>query len=137
MLIAPLLTRVPKPAVAILLLAMIAGCVRESRTWSDSEHLYSRALELSPTNQRARDGLARAYARQGRYGEAINILEPLVKETQPSARRLQQSFMTLAYSHEHLGHNEQAIAYYKAADSLYPRPDIEQHIRELQAVPAR
>ncbi|MGD0417595.1 MAG: tetratricopeptide repeat protein [Terriglobales bacterium] len=136
MLIAPLLKLVPKPAVAILMLAMIAGCIRESKTWSDSEHLYGRALELSPTDQRARDGLARAYAKQGRYGEAINILEPLVKEPQPSARRLQQSFMTLAYSHEQMGHSEQALAYYTAADNLYPRPDIEQHIRALQAAPA-
>jgi len=132
MLLAPLLTRVPKPAFAALLVVMAVGCVRESRTWSDHEHLFSRALELSPTDLRARDGLARAYARQGRYPEAIRILEPLVQEAQPSARRLQQSLMTLAYSHEHLGHMREAYAYYSAADELYPNADIERHLEELR-----
>jgi len=133
MLAAPLLERVPHKAIAVLILAMMAGCVRETRTWSDSEHLYARALQLSPTDQRARDGLARAYAKQGRYEQAIQILEPLVREPQPSARRLQQSLMTLAYSHEHLGHIHKAFEYYSDANRLYPRPDLEHHISELEA----
>lgn len=136
MLAALVLERVPKPAVAVLMLLLIAGCVRESRTWSDNEHLYARALELSPTDQRSRDALARAYGRKGRYAEAIQILEPLVREAQPSARRLQQSFMTLAYSHEALGHTAKALEYYEDADRLYPRPDIEQHVAELRAAGA-
>jgi protein O-mannosyl-transferase len=133
MLLAPLLTRVPKPAVAALLLVMAAGCVRESRTWSDHEHLFRRALELSPTDQRARDGLARAYARQGRFSDAITILEPLVQEAQPSARRMQQSLMTLGFSHEHLGHLPEAFGYYSAANNLYPSLEIQQHLAELRA----
>jgi tetratricopeptide (TPR) repeat protein len=133
MLLAPLFLRVPKPAVAALLLLMAIGCGRESRVWSDHEHLFRRALELSPTDLRARDGLARAYARKGNYSEAIVILEPLVQEAQPSARRLQQSLMTLAYSHERLGHLQQAFQYYSAADQLYPNPEIERHLAELKS----
>jgi len=132
MLLAPLLERAPKPALAALLIVMAVGSIRESKTWRDSEHLYSRALELSPTDQRARDGLARAYARQGQYMKAIAILEPLVQEAQPSARRLQQSLMTLAYSHEHQGHLEQALRYYTAANDLYPNPEIQQHLADLR-----
>ena len=85
MLAALLIERIPKPAIAILLLVMIAGCVRETRTWSDSEHLYGRALQFSPTNQTARQCLGRAYAREGRFQDAMQILEPLVQEAQPSA----------------------------------------------------
>lgn len=133
MLLALALEKVPKKAVAVLLLLMMVGCVRETRTWSDGVHLYGRALELSPGDQRSRDGLARAYARKGRYGEAIEILEPLVREAQPSARRLQQSLMTLAYSHEGLGHKDKALEYYSEANRLYPRADLERHISELKA----
>jgi tetratricopeptide (TPR) repeat protein len=127
-----LIERIPKPAIALLLIAMIVGCLYEDNTWSDSEHFYSRGLELSPTNQSARDGLGRAYARDGKYQQAVEILEPLVGEAQPSARRLQQSLMTLAYSYEHLGNLQAAINYYSQADGLYPRADIEAHVIELQ-----
>ncbi len=132
MLVSLLVKRIPKPAIALLLVVMIVGCIFEDNTWSDSEHFYSRALELSPTNQSARDGLGRAYARDGKYQQAVEILEPLVSEPQPSARRLQQSLMTLAYSYEHLGNLQAAINFYSQADSLYPRSDIEQHVIELQ-----
>jgi len=132
MLAALLVGRMPKPAIAVLLLAMIAGCIHEERTWSDNEHMYAKGLELSPTNQTARDGLGRAYARDGNYQRAIEILEPLVHEPQPSARRLQQTLMTLAFSYEHIGNYAAAYDYYSQADNLYPRADIEQYLVELQ-----
>ena len=132
MLAALLIERIPKPAIALLLVTMIIGCVFEDNTWSDSEHFYSRALELSPINQMAGDGLGRAYARDGKYQPSVEILAPLVAESQPSARRLQQTLMTLAYSDEHLGNLQAAINYYSQADNLYPRAEIEKHVIDLE-----
>ncbi len=54
----------------------------EQENYHDAEIYYRRALEENPNNPKALYNLANSLYRQGRFGEAINILDALV-HTQP------------------------------------------------------
>jgi hypothetical protein len=133
MLAALLLERLPKPAIALLLTVMIAGCVEETMTYSDGEHFYVRGLQAAPHNPEVREGLGRIYANQGKFQQAVEVLEPVLQAKNTPASLLEPSLITLAYSHERLGQIQAAVAYYSAADNVSPSADIERHIAYLQA----
>lgn len=133
MLAALLLEHLPRPAIALLLLVMIAGCVEETMTYSDGEHFYARGLQAAPHNPEVREGLGRIYANQGKFQQAVEVLEPVLQSENTPAALLQPSLITLAYSHEHMGHIQAALAYYSAADKVSPSAEIERHIAYLQA----
>lgn len=133
MLAALLLEYLPKPATALLLTLMIAGCVEETMTYSDGEHFYARGLQAAPHNPEVREGLGRIYANQGKFQQAVEVLEPVLQAANPPAALLEPSLITLAYSHEHMGHIQAAVTYYSAADNMSPSADIERHIAYLRA----
>ncbi len=133
MLAALLLEHLPRPAIALLLMLMIAGCVEETRTYSDGEHFYARGLQAAPHNPEVREGLGRIYANQGKFQQAVEVLEPVLQAANTPAALLEPSLITLAYSHEHMGHIRAAVAYYSAADNVSPSADIERHIAYLQS----
>ncbi len=133
MLAALLLEHLPKPALALLLTLMIAGCVEETRTYSDGEHFYARGLRAAPHNPEVREGLGRIYANEGKFQQAVEVLEPVLKAANTPPALLEPSLITLAYSHEHLGHIQAAVAYYAAANNVSPDAEIERHIAYLQS----
>lgn len=133
MLVVLLLQHLPKLAIALLLMIMIACCFEETMTYSDGEHFYARGMKAAPHNPEIREGLGRIYANHGKFQKAIEVLEPVVQAKNTPAALLDSSLITLAYSHEHLGHIPEAVAYYAAADNVSPSADIERHIEYLQA----
>jgi tetratricopeptide (TPR) repeat protein len=133
MLAAVLLQHLPRPAMALLFMVMIAGCVEETLTYIDGEHFYARGLQAAPHNSEVREGLGRVYANQGKFQQAVEVLEPVLQAGNTPAPLLEPSLLTLAYSHEQLGHIQAAVAYYSAADKVSPDPDVERHILYLQS----
>lgn len=78
--------------------------------------LLGRTLEIDPDHERAGDPLAQLYFSEGRFEEVEPVLDMLIRKADKRDNaRMQDLYYKLAKSCDHLGKNDKALKYYRAA----------------------
>ncbi len=116
------------------LLAHVADTLLKHAAYDEAAALFKQALQIEPANLAAKLGLASAFARLGKPGPALVIIEDLVKQPSPAPAAL------LIHAHLALQAGEPRLAarQYQAALAIEPAladPDLDAELANY--LPAR
>ncbi len=84
--------------------------------FDSAEEALGKALTIRPNSSVASLLLANAYEAEGRYNDALRLLE-FVRDVSPTSK---EAYLLTAEAHKHLGNGKLAIVYYKKYLSLNP-----------------
>jgi tetratricopeptide (TPR) repeat protein len=104
------------PAALVLLAACGVLANLQSRTWSDSETLYYRALAVAPDNPMAHLNLASGYVIKGRYSEAVEHCREALRVNPRSEAA--ETCMGLSLAAQ--GRKAEALPHFRRAVELNP-----------------
>ena len=118
------------------LLSDAARCL-QSLEFGSAIGLYRDALKLAPDNAGASMGLAIALNRVDRPGDALPLLQRLLKSTEKLKSAQAPTFKAavlaqLGYAQQQLGQIKLAHEAYEAAHALQPSDELQARIRQLQ-----